>query len=461
MISEQPGRKQEQGPYPHRYVLPHQYYFPLLDIKDRVHSSEEIVPFERSVLSRPLPGNRKMIVYVHVPFCSNRCAFCPFNTHVEAGQVDQDEYIDAVERELKYYSRFPAVIQAEKGCLYLGGGTPTMLSERSMDRLINLIRRILSIPAGVPLTCEGDARTLTAGRLKRLRSLGISRVSFGIQGFEEKFRHDLQLRASIDDIHRCAEAIHATGMDFFVDLLYGMPGQTVSGVLEDLKRTIELHPQGIDFVQFYPISTPMMKEIEAGKIQLPAQEESISMLDEGTKKLESAGYRQFSAYSFVSKDSTSLIDTAYFGSGDLRNKPMNCLGIGPSSIGWMDGYTYRNQWSPNYLDNEDTAPPFMHLRRITKSDADVRDLVLFPKRLEIGKECIPRSALAKRRKTIEVLKSNGLICEDSSSLRLTELGRLYIDNIQYDLLPSEEKKRMKGRIWVLPRSRGPHQKCPR
>ncbi|MCP4042405.1 MAG: oxygen-independent coproporphyrinogen III oxidase-like protein [Gammaproteobacteria bacterium] len=199
-------------------------------------------------LTGEFPGSVPLSLYVHIPWCIRKCPYCDFNSHALKGELSEQRYMDALLRDLE--QDLPRVWGRRVGSVFIGGGTPSLLSPESLDRLLSGLRARLTMLPDAEITLEANPGTAEADRFSGYRKAGVNRLSIGVQSFNN------QLLKGIGRIHGGEEAIRAVemaqgaGFDTLnLDLMYGLPGQSVVDAVEDLTLAISLETVHISHYQ--------------------------------------------------------------------------------------------------------------------------------------------------------------------------------------------------------------------
>ena len=431
-------------PFPERILLPHQFYYPLLDIHDRVREPH-LAQYRRALERMPDPDSIAGLVYLHVPFCDYHCSFCPFDTTGPCERLSFTAYVDAIKREVDAYADSAAVSQMRKTGLYIGGGTPTRLPVEHFANVVHYVCERLAIDG--PVTTELAAETIDDAKLMAMSALGIDRVSFGIQTFHESVRTSLGIGTSLDGVREAFGQLREHGFAVFVDLMYGLPHLGLPETHEDVRMALAMRPDGIDYMQFYPYGAPLQAQVVSGSVTLPSNLECLGMLQQAAELFDACGYSQVSRYTFSLQGMHNVIDHSYYGEPEGPCEPSACLGLGPSAIGWFNGITYRNHWYDEYVASREASARLLHLTSLTEEQRRRRTLALFPSRLSIRRECLDARVKPADERAIDALTAAGYLCEHDGWLSLTQLGRLYIDNITFEFLDEDSKKRLAPKIW--------------
>src|SRR3569623_623143 len=183
-------------------------------------------------------------LYLHLPWCVRKCPYCDFNSHEARGEVPERAYIDALIADLE--QELPSIWGRPVETVFLGGGTPSLFTPDSIDRLFSQLRARLVLPAHAEITMEANPGTLEAGRFAEFRAAGINRLSIGVQSFDDAMLKKLGRIHGAREAIAAAEGAPAAGFDeLTLDLMFGLPGQPVAQALADLEQAIALEPTHI------------------------------------------------------------------------------------------------------------------------------------------------------------------------------------------------------------------------
>ncbi|PTQ51127.1 MAG: hypothetical protein BLITH_0557 [Brockia lithotrophica] len=311
-------------------------------------------------------------LYVHVPFCRARCAFCDFP--VVSGRTEHlhGPYVDALLQELELlFSLFPPDPSRPLRTLYVGGGTPSFLARAEWERLAEGLERVA--PGGLASfeewTVELNPEDAEADLLRMLRSFGVTRVSIGVQSFDDA------LLAALGRVHDAARAVHAVelaaGLGFphiSLDLMYGLPSQTISAWLRDVERALDLP---VDHISAYALGvepgTRFFGELRRGRIALPEDDVVAEMYERFAERAQARGFRRYEVSNFARPGGESRHNLAYW-----RYEPYYAAGLG--AHGFLRGirtansrhlHTYLRRLAP------DSGPdlPWVEVRSISRAEA--------------------------------------------------------------------------------------------
>ena len=285
-----------------------------------------------AALERPPAPETALGVYLHIPFCRKRCHFCYFKvlTDKDAGEIER--YLDAAIQELTLYSQKPFIGGRKLKFVYFGGGTPSYISSRQLSRLVHAMKNLLPWEEAEEVTFECEPGTLTEGKLKIIKELGVTRLSLGIENFDD---HVLQINGrahGAKDVDRSYNFARSIGFpQINIDLIAGMMGETSDNWQECVRKTIPFAPDSITIYQMeIPYNTTIFKEMRAdGRAVAPVanwrtKREWVSY---AFAELEHAGYTVTSAYTAV-KDPAK----ARFLYRDLLWTGADMIGLGVASF---------------------------------------------------------------------------------------------------------------------------------
>ncbi len=244
-------------------------------------------------------------IYLHIPFCKHRCAYCDFNTY--AGQEDLiPEYVNALIKEVNFIGhqitnyQLPVTIHT----VFFGGGTPSLLSAPQFDSILRALRAAFTFTADAEISIEANPGTISPQKLEGIRKAGINRISFGVQSANTEELHMLE---RIHDFFTVIEAVSTSrkaGFDNLnLDLIYGLPEQTLSTWQTTLARIVELNPEHISaYALTLEHGTPFGRWSSKGLLPLPDPDLAAEMYEYAEEFLESKGYVHYEISNWARKD---------------------------------------------------------------------------------------------------------------------------------------------------------------
>ena len=351
-------------------------------------------------------------LYVHLPFCAHRCGYCDFVT-VVGREGQHGAYVDALLRELELERGHLA---DEVETIFLGGGTPTFTA------LPELVRLLEALPAAEEVTVEANPETVTPEVAAALRAAGVTRVSLGAQSFRPELLRVLERAARPDDVRRACARLRDAGFDnLSLDLIYGIPGQTVADLEADLTDALALEPEHFSCYELE--AKPGTRFTHAWGEELARQADAMEdYFERVVARLTAAGYRWYETANFCRGDRRSRHNLAYWLGRDY-------LGLGVGAVSTLGDERRRN--TPKLARYLDGALD----REIEALDADVRarERLMLGLRLD---EPLPLAGIAHALDPAGLARVErlGLAEHDDALLALTERGRFLGDAVTAELM---------------------------
>ncbi|MGB4466696.1 MAG: radical SAM family heme chaperone HemW [Azovibrio sp.] len=255
-------------------------------------------------------------LYIHLPWCVQKCPYCDFNSHEARGEIPESAYLDALVADLE--SALPLIWGRPVVSLFFGGGTPSLFSAEGIDRLLMAVRARVPLPPGAEITLEANPGTVEAEKFAGFRAAGINRVSLGIQSF-----NPAHLKA-LGRIHDRDEALHAAALAarhferFNLDLMYGLPGQSLDEALADLDTALSLGPRHLSC---YQLTLEPNTRFAAFPPELPEPDLCADIEEAFEARLAEAGFEHYETSAFARPGQQCRHNLNYWHFGDY-------LGIG-------------------------------------------------------------------------------------------------------------------------------------
>ncbi len=378
--------------------------------------------------------------YIHIPFCTHRCAYCDFNTY--AGQESSiARYVEALCREIEFigsaaYDRNDK--PAKLHTIFFGGGTPSLLSPDQYAVVLATIQAVFDVVENAELTTEANPGTVSLDALLRVHEAGLNRISFGVQSANsEELRMLERTHTFLDVIEAVAAARKAGFENLNLDLIYGLPEQSLSTWERTLQRVLALHPEHISaYALSLEHGTPFGRWSARGLLPLPDPDLAADMYELAGEMLKAHGYRQYEISNWAKPGRECLHNLQYW-----RGLPY--LAAGAGAHGYADGYRYSNvlriqTYIERLLDQDfqrsawdfPMTPATVNFHRQTLDD-DMSEFMLTG--LRLTEEGIPASVFQERfglevskrySKEIFDLRQLALLEWSGQNLRLTHHARL-------------------------------------
>lgn len=372
-------------------------------------------------------------LYIHIPWCIRKCPYCDFNSHKSPDILPEENYINALIADLEQdLLSFPA---REIHTIFIGGGTPSLLSAQSYETLFRKLQQLVSFANGIEITLEANPGTIEQQRFNDYRQLGINRLSLGIQSFNAAHLKTLGRIHDDNQAHKAIETARRAGFDNLnLDLMHSLPGQSLAQGLEDLETALTYQPEHLSWYQLtIEPNTLFYKQQPA----LPDEEQTCSLEEEGIAKLTAQGYLRYEISAFCKKEKASKHNLNYWLFGDY-------YGIGAGAHGklsLMDNKQVirtRKQRQPKDYLNAKTV--FLAAKEQVSPDSLIFEFMLNTSRLE---QAIDNHLFEERTGlAFDILKpllaeaaKLGLIRLGESSWQITSRGRRYTNNLQAMFLP--------------------------
>jgi oxygen-independent coproporphyrinogen III oxidase len=369
-------------------------------------------------------GRPKLGVYVHIPFCRRKCLYCDFPSSAGAEALLED-YTTALCREIA--GRGGILSVGDVDTVYFGGGTPSLLPLEQLERIVACLARFSRLEAGAEVTLEANPGTLNKEKLAGWRSLGVTRLSIGVQSFDD------EVLAGAGRIHVAAEAVDAVeeaaaaGFDnISIDLMYGLPGQSADGFRAGLEQAVALP---VRHISAYGLKveegTPFYDLQEAGKLELPDESEEVAMYDLVADFLPGFGFHRYEISNYAKKGAECRHNLKYW-----RFEPY--LGLGCAAHSFIQGERLANTADiAEYIATIGAGREPLECRQTPEPDVAMAEYAFLALRTTKGlssKDFADRFGVSfwgRYGKEVEKLAAQGLLTVDREGVALTETGMKY------------------------------------
>ncbi len=369
-------------------------------------------------------------LYIHTPFCDSNCLFCPYYKLHDKNRYNEyiTKYIDVLLKEMETYAKTPYFQSKKIASVHFGGGNPLLMSIKDFRRIADAIKSNFEVEVNNNWALEGSINCIKDEEyVKGLLDIGINRMSFGVQTFKESIRKKMRMRTQLDEIYKGVEILRKAGLtDYCIDMMYNMPDQTMEDMYDDLRKVTELDPLHIDIynMALFPNTylDKLLKTTDYFTLK-PSNENQIKMFRAAHKWLKENGYKQLITNTYSRRqEKTHIGDHLY-----LTNN--NVLGIGVSSRGYIDGYSYKNVCTiDEYMKQvEEGNFPADLAHKSTKEEHMDRTIVFFPITLSIEKSRI--SDYSRYEEKINKIIELGFAEWKGDRLALTDEGIVWSGNI--------------------------------
>jgi oxygen-independent coproporphyrinogen III oxidase len=400
-----------------------------------VWTPEAVLSEARPALHSTPAAGVPLGVYLHVPFCRKRCHFCYFRVYTDRNAREVESYLDLLAREWELYAPLPAIAGRPIDFVYFGGGTPSFLSTAQLTRLVDRLTAATPWAAAEEITFECEPGTLTEAKLSAIRRLGVTRLSLGVENFDDRIL-ELNGRA-----HRSPEIgrsyAHARSLGFpqiNIDLIAGMLGETDDNWRACIDRTLALDPDSVTIYQMeLPYNTTISNDILKGTGQFTEPVANWATkrrwVTEAFAALERAGYHVGSAYTAVKNPATTK-----FVYRDRLWQGADLVGLGVASFGHVNGVHMQNvdTWEKYSAAIESDEIPLGRAYRPTMEERLIREFVLQLKRGVLAPDYFTTkyqvNVLDRFHEGLAFLQSAGYLARaDADAIALTREGLLRVD----------------------------------
>lgn len=385
-------------------------------------------------------------LYVHIPFCTAKCGYCDFNSY--AGQDHLiPAYDQALERELRLWAR--SLGSRPVPTVYFGGGTPSLTPLEELARVAGVIRECFSLEPDVEWSLEANPGTVNEAYLRGLRELGVNRLSFGVQSFDDIELKALERIHTADDVRREVAAARAAGFDNLnLDLIFGLPGQTLDAWRRNLEEALRLEPEHLSaYALTVEEGTALARNVARGRTPPPDPDLQADMYELTQEVLASAGYQHYELSNWAKPGRQCRHNLVYWRNGEY-------LGVGAGAHSYLDGVRFANERLPSrYLaavnetweSSQDGGPTTMRqVASVEREPVEVQmaetailglrliegvDLGAFERRFGRRFEDVYAAELPE-------LFGYGLLERAEGHIRLTARGRLLGNEVFQRLLPA-------------------------
>jgi|CXWL01.1.fsa_nt_gi oxygen-independent coproporphyrinogen-3 oxidase len=366
-------------------------------------------------------------IYVHIPFCRYRCHFCAFYVELHRPQLAIN-FIQALCREID--------LQADRGhfrperitSVYLGGGTPTALPPSALSQILHQIRKAFPIEPDAEITVEASFDSVSEPILAQLKQAGFTRISFGLEAVDASQLHRLGRPSLTKDITSLLDTTRRAGFtDINLDLMYGLPAQSLPSWQESVEATLAAHPAHVStYALTIEEGTPFHQTLSDGTLALPDESLVLEMADAAHARLTSAGFVHYELSNYARPAHLSRHNMHYWTDHDV-------LGLGPSAHSHLGAYRFSNIPDVGLYASAVATGflPIAESAHLTANEA-ARDQLIFGLRLTGG---IPSPLISRDGmppdifETIHSLETQDLLITQQGFLRLTEKGRRLADTV--------------------------------
>jgi putative oxygen-independent coproporphyrinogen III oxidase len=366
-------------------------------------------------------------LYIHFPWCVRKCPYCDFNSHEARGEIPEQEYLDAVRLDLE--QSLPLIWGRKIYTIFIGGGTPSLMSAAGLDRLLSDVRTLLPLDANAEITMEANPGTFESEKFKSFRASGVNRLSIGIQSFNANHLKALGRIHDDGEARRAVEIAQENFDNFNLDLMYALPQQTLAEARRDLETAMSFKPPHLSLYHLTMEPNTLFAKFPPS---LPDDDLSADMQDMIASETQVAGYEQYEVSAYAQPGHKSRHNLNYWEFGDY-------LGIGAgahSKISFPHRVLRQARFKQPraFMDAAKAGNPVQEEGEIGRADMGFEFMLntlrlhagfdpnLFQERTGMGIGAID--------KMLNEAEAKGLLYRDHKLIRPTQLGQRFLNDLQ-------------------------------
>jgi oxygen-independent coproporphyrinogen-3 oxidase len=366
-------------------------------------------------------------LYIHIPWCVKKCPYCDFNSHEAKAEIPEEEYLNALRLDLEH--ALPAIWGRKIYTIFIGGGTPSLLSAEGLDRLLSDVRTLLPLDGDVEITMEANPGTFEAEKFRSYRASGVNRLSIGIQSFNSQHLKALGRIHDGDEAKKAIEIAQTHFDNFNLDLMYALPNQTLEEMRSDVQMAIA---SGAPHLSLYHLTLEPNTLFAKYPPTLPDDDASAEMQDQITVLMTNAGYQHYEVSAYAKEKRQARHNLNYWQFGDY-------LGIGAGAHSKLS-FPHRIVREMRYKNPKNYMETVLEGREIQESKETAKnelpfEFMLNALRLTNGFQVnlfAERTGLSLTtiEQTLQNAEQKGLLYRDYQQIRATELGMRFLNDLQ-------------------------------
>ncbi len=374
-------------------------------------------------------------LYVHFPWCVRKCPYCDFNSHQATGDLPEQAYLDAVRADLE--SALPLIWGRKIYTIFIGGGTPSLMSARGLDRLMSDIRALLPIDGAAEITMEANPGTFEAEKFRSYRESGINRLSIGIQSFNSQHLEALGRIHDGEQARRAIEIAQSSFENFNLDLMYALPSQSLAQAEADLATALSFAPPHLSM---YHLTMEPNTEFAKYPPALPDDDASAEMQDMIAARTAAAGFQHYEVSAYAQPGRQARHNLNYWQFGDY-------LGVGAgahSKISFPHRIVRQARFKmpATYMQQALPGNAVHQENEVGRSELGF-EFMLNALRLTDGVEArmfAERTGLSLNaiNARLDAAEARGLLYRDHMLIRPTALGQRFLNDLQEMFLPDAD-----------------------
>ena len=395
--------------------------------------------WKQSVIDTFNEENGELCIYIHLPFCENLCTFCACTKRITKNHDVEDPYIVAVLKEWSMYrSILPATPVIKE--IHLGGGTPTFFSAENLVQLINGITKNAIVQDDHEFSIEVHPNYTTEEHIKELAYVGFNRISLGVQDFDPRVQFAINRIQSFERTKEVVDwARKYNYSSINIDLIYGLPHQTIESVEFSVNKINSLMPDRIAFYSYAHVPWKSKGQRRYTEADLPAAEQKWEMYNRGKQLLEEAGFESIGMDHFALKDDKLFTAAAsgnlhrnFMGYTTTKSKLIIALGVSSISDSW-NAFAQNEKVVEDYVEKITQGKlPLVHGHLLNSEDVTIRKNILelmCENNTTLDSELLGFDFLAHAHTQLEALEQDGLLVVNGKNIKVTTKGNSFIRNI--------------------------------
>jgi oxygen-independent coproporphyrinogen-3 oxidase len=366
-------------------------------------------------------------LYIHWPWCVRKCPYCDFNSHESNGPIPEEQYLDALRADLE--QSLPLIWGRKIHTVFIGGGTPSLMSAAGLDRLLSDVRTLLPLDLDAEITMEANPGTFEAEKFRLFRASGINRLSIGIQSFNSRHLQALGRIHDEQEARRAVEIAQANFDNFNLDLMYALPGQTLEEAHQDIDTALGFAPPHLSL---YHLTMEPNTVFAKYPPTLPSDDESADIQDMIAERTAAAGYEHYEVSAYAKPGRRARHNLNYWEFGDY-------LGIGAGAHSKLSFphrvlRQARFKQPASYMEAAKKGNPVHEEQEIGRADMGFEFMLnalrltggfdpnLFGERTGLSINAID--------KALNDAEAKGLIYRDFKLIKPTALGQRFLNDLQ-------------------------------
>ncbi len=367
-------------------------------------------------------------LYIHIPWCIRKCPYCDFNSHKSPENLPEDNYVAALIADLHHdLARFPGRTLSS---IFIGGGTPSLFSARAYDTLFNAIHPLLPFANDIEITLEANPGSVEQQRFNDYRQLGINRLSIGIQSFNPAHLKALGRIHDGQQANRAIDAARCAGFDNInIDIMHGLPSQTVAEGIDDLRTALGHQPEHLSWYQLTIEPNTVFYKTQP---TLPNEDDACRLEEEGFALLESQHYNRYEISAFCKHGLPARHNLNYWLFGDYYGIGAGAHGKLTSADGKQIHRTRKHRQPTDFLNSD---KPYLSACETLAPNDLIFEFMLNTTRLE---QPIAKALFTERTglsfdalsPLLLIAEIKGLITMNNTHWQITPFGRRYTNDLQ-------------------------------